>query len=44
MAVTIGVGATNLRSDDADADTLLGRADRRLYEPKRAGRNRVATD
>ena len=35
-------GAASLRADDVDVGTLLGRADRNLYEAKRAGRNRVA--
>jgi diguanylate cyclase (GGDEF)-like protein len=41
LTVTVSVGAASLRADDIDIDTLLGRADRNLYEAKRAGRNRV---
>jgi len=42
LDVTVSVGAASLRADDTDIGTLLGRADRNLYEAKRAGRNRVA--
>jgi diguanylate cyclase (GGDEF)-like protein len=44
MNVTVSVGATSLMPGDSDLSSLLGRADRRLYEAKRAGRNRVAVD
>ena len=42
LTVTVSVGAASLRADDLDVGTLLGRADRNLYEAKRAGRNRIA--
>jgi diguanylate cyclase (GGDEF)-like protein len=42
LTVTVSVGAASLRAGDIDVSTLLGRADRNLYEAKRAGRNRVA--
>ncbi|GGQ85051.1 diguanylate cyclase [Couchioplanes azureus] len=42
--VTISVGVAHLRTDEVDADTLLGRADARLYRAKQAGRNRVVAD
>jgi diguanylate cyclase (GGDEF)-like protein len=44
LSVTVSVGAASLHPDDKDISTLLGRADRRLYEAKRGGRNRVAAD
>jgi diguanylate cyclase (GGDEF)-like protein len=44
LAVTVSVGAVSLSPGDADLSGLLGRADRRLYDAKRAGRNRVVAD
>jgi eukaryotic-like serine/threonine-protein kinase len=44
LAVTVSVGAVSLSPGDADLSALLGRADRRLYDAKRAGRNRVVAD
>jgi GGDEF domain-containing protein len=44
LTVTVSVGAAVLRAEDGDVEALLGRADQRLYEAKRGGRNRVATD
>jgi diguanylate cyclase (GGDEF)-like protein len=44
LSVTVSVGAARLHPDDVDIGALLGRADRRLYEAKRDGRNRVAAD
>jgi diguanylate cyclase (GGDEF)-like protein len=41
IPVTISIGLARLRPEDATADTLLGRADARLYTAKQAGRNRV---
>jgi diguanylate cyclase (GGDEF)-like protein len=45
LPVTVSIGATSAAglADPTPAD-LLGRADRRLYEAKRAGRNRVVGD
>jgi diguanylate cyclase (GGDEF)-like protein len=44
MTVTVSVGVAQLRSGDADISSLLGRADRCLYDAKRGGRNRVEVD
>jgi diguanylate cyclase (GGDEF)-like protein len=44
MTVTVSVGVAHLRSGDADVSSLLGRADRCLYDAKRGGRNRVEVD
>jgi diguanylate cyclase (GGDEF)-like protein len=44
MTVTVSIGAARLAPEDVDVSALLARADRRLYEAKRDGRNRVATD
>ncbi len=41
LQVTCSAGVAELPSDGLDAATLLARADRRLLEAKRAGRNRV---
>ena len=40
--VTVSIGVTVNRPDEAQLDTLLARADRALYKAKEAGRNRVA--
>jgi diguanylate cyclase (GGDEF)-like protein len=42
LPVTVSVGCAALAPDDPDGAALLGRADARLYEAKRAGRDRVA--
>lgn len=39
--VTISVGVATSKSEDKDAHDLIRRADRALYDAKRAGRNRV---
>jgi diguanylate cyclase (GGDEF)-like protein len=44
MTVTVSIGAARLAPEDVDVSALLARADRRLYEAKRGGRNRVAAD
>src|SRR5262249_44594487 len=41
MAITISVGVTEVTRDDDSPDALLARADRALYQAKRAGRNTV---
>ena len=41
IEVTISVGVAVMSEDDADLAAILNRADRALYEAKRAGRNRV---
>ena len=41
QAVTVSVGIATKKDDDVSASELLGRADRALYEAKKAGRNRV---
>jgi len=40
LSITISIGCAMLRQDD-DIDTLVARADQRLYQAKQTGRNRV---
>ena len=42
IAVTVSIGLAAFEPADPDPDALLSRADARLYEAKRAGRNRVS--
>ena len=42
IRVTVSVGVAVLEPGDAAADRLLARADERLYQAKRSGRDRVA--
>ena len=44
ISVTVSVGMTGLRGQDATPETLLKRADEALYKAKRDGRNRVISD
>jgi diguanylate cyclase (GGDEF)-like protein len=45
LAVTVSIGCASLgEGAAASLDALLGTADRRLYQAKRAGRNRVVAD
>ncbi len=41
IAVTVSIGVAALEEADAGPDALVARADARLYDAKRAGRNRV---
>jgi diguanylate cyclase (GGDEF)-like protein len=41
LAVTVSIGLADLRPEDADAGTVLQRADEALYRAKNDGRNRV---
>lgn len=41
LAVTLSIGVAGIRSSDGDADAIIARADRMMYEAKEAGRNRV---
>ncbi|MBI5039654.1 MAG: diguanylate cyclase [Gammaproteobacteria bacterium] len=41
ITVTVSVGVTECREDDATADAVIARADQALYQAKDAGRNRV---
>ena len=41
IPVTISVGAALLSENDKTANELIKRADEKLYEAKRGGRNRV---
>lgn len=43
VSVTLSVGVTVLSTDDQSIETMLKRADKALYEAKKAGRNRVVT-
>jgi diguanylate cyclase (GGDEF)-like protein len=42
LSVTISIGAACVQGEDLSPADLIGRADARLYEAKRTGRNRVA--
>ncbi len=42
VALTISLGVSQIRSADAQAEDVIERADKALYEAKGAGRNRVA--
>ena len=44
IPVTISVGVAEWRAGDGTVDAALGRADRALYDAKRAGRNRVVVE
>jgi len=41
IRVTVSIGVATLTTETVQVDDLLGRADERLYEAKRRGRNRV---
>lgn len=41
IPVTVSIGAAVLSPDDKTATELVQRADEKLYEAKRGGRNRV---
>ncbi|MGV8073852.1 MAG: GGDEF domain-containing protein [Syntrophobacteraceae bacterium] len=41
IPVTISLGVTDIRSTDADSETIFARADTAMYEAKREGRNLV---
>jgi diguanylate cyclase (GGDEF)-like protein len=42
IAVTVSIGLAALQPDDHGPEALMGRADARLYQAKREGRNRVS--
>ncbi len=44
LPVTISIGVSEIRAEDACADDVLGRADRALYRAKAGGRNRVVIE
>lgn len=41
LRVTVSIGVAALAADDASFEAVLARADKRLYQAKEAGRNRV---
>jgi len=43
IPVTVSLGAAALSSDDATPTDLISRADEKLYESKRSGRNKVSS-
>ena len=44
MRITVSIGVTQTRSDDANFDAMLARADETLYRAKNNGRDRVEVD
>lgn len=44
VTVTISIGVATVEGEEVDAETFIKRADDRLYEAKREGRNRVAQE
>jgi diguanylate cyclase (GGDEF)-like protein len=40
-AISVSIGMTSNRPDEADLDALLARADKALYKAKETGRNRI---
>jgi diguanylate cyclase (GGDEF)-like protein len=42
ISVTVSIGIAALEPGDLAAEALLARADARLYQAKREGRNRVS--
>lgn len=44
IPLTISIGVTEIKADDASADDALTRADRALYRAKEGGRNRVTVE
>jgi diguanylate cyclase (GGDEF)-like protein len=42
VSVTISVGVAARSTENPDAETVIGMADKKLYQAKRAGRNRLA--
>lgn len=41
IPLTVSIGVTELRMDDADTEVALSRSDRALYRAKKNGRNRI---
>ncbi|MBI4432478.1 MAG: CHASE2 domain-containing protein [Candidatus Omnitrophica bacterium] len=41
FSTTISIGVTEVRAQDGDEDSVIGRADQALYEAKHSGKNRV---
>lgn len=41
IKVTVSIGVATLDNQDINIDTILGRADKALYEAKKTGRNKV---
>ena len=41
LHITISIGLASFDDDNVDSETLIGNADRNLYQAKHAGRNRV---
>jgi diguanylate cyclase (GGDEF)-like protein len=44
LHISISVGAAGICPEDQDGVSLIGRADKALYEAKASGRNRIATN
>ncbi len=44
LGLSVSIGVASLRAEDVALEGLMARADRALYDAKRAGRNRVALD